>query len=97
MQGPGRAGGFFRLGRLWQLLLLGLPAVQQAEHQRVEHDRDQRAGQDQRLAFLRQNLQGHAEAGDDEGEFADLRKAGRDGQRGAGRVAEGAHAEECRR
>jgi hypothetical protein len=59
-----------------------LPAVQPGEQQRVGDDRQQRAGQDQVVPLLRQHLLAEAKAGEDEGELADLRQAGRDGQRG---------------
>ncbi|MCY1287514.1 hypothetical protein D9M68_439840 [compost metagenome] len=60
------------------------------EQQRVDQDRQDRAGQHQVAAHLRQQLQADAQADQDEGELADLRQAGGDGQRGAAGVAEGA-------
>src|SRR3546814_10770756 len=71
-----------------------LDRLQQAEQQRVERDRQQGAGQDEVAALLGQQPVGDAEAGEDEGEFADLGEAGRDGQRGGQRMPEGQHDQE---
>jgi hypothetical protein len=69
----------------------GAAAVQPGEEQRVEQDRDDRARQDEIAAALRQQRERHAEAGEDEGELADLREARRDRECGRMRVPERAH------
>ena len=62
-------------------------AVEHREEQRIEQDRDDRAGEDQIAAALGQQRQRHAEPGEDEGELADLREARRNRQRGRVRIA----------
>ena len=59
----------------------GAVAVEEMEDQRVQYDGDDGTGQDQFAAFLGQDIQGDAETGEDEGEFADLGEAGGDGER----------------
>ena len=46
----------------------------QLDQQRIEHDRDDRAGQDVALAFGRHQPEADAERRENEGEFADLRQ-----------------------
>ena len=58
-----------------------LQPVRRREDQRIERDRQQRAGEDQVAALGRQQAERDAEPGEDERELADLRQAGRDGQR----------------
>ena len=79
-----RAGGFGRPGcarRVAVLALRQIP-VERREQQRIEQDREDRAGEDQVRALLGQQRQADAEARQDERELADLRQAGRDRQRG---------------
>ena len=64
------------------------PPVQQGEQERIDQDRQDRAGEDQVAPLLRQDLKLDAEAGENERELADLREACRNGQRGRVRVAE---------
>ena len=61
------------------------------EEQRIEQDREDRAGEDQVAPALRQQPEAHAEPGQDEGELADLREARRDRQRGRVRMPEQPH------
>jgi hypothetical protein len=69
----------------------GRGRIDSCEDERVERDREQRPGQDQVLAFLRQQPQREAKARQDERELADLGQARRDRQRRPDRVAEGEH------
>ena len=68
-----------------------LPAREPGEHERVGDDRQQGAGEDQVVPLLRQQALGEAEAGEDEGELADLRQADGDRQCGGGRQLQQAH------
>ena len=70
-------------------------AVERGEEQRIEQDRDDRAGEDQVAPALRQQRERHAEAGEDERELADLREARRDRERG--RMSDGRTAARSRR
>ena len=62
----------------------------EAEQERVDEDREDRAGQHQIAALGRENLEIGAERDQDEGEFADLGEADRDRHRGLAGMAEGA-------
>ena len=66
-------------------------AVEPGEEQRIEQDRDDRAGEDEIAPALGQQRQRHAEPGEDEGELADLREARRDRERGRMRMPERPH------
>ena len=66
---------------------LGPEGADGREHQGVEGDREQGAGQDQIAPLGRQQIQLHAETGQDERELADLGEARRDRERRADRVA----------
>ena len=68
-----------------------------ANTQRIERDRDQRAGQDEALPSGGSSPSVDAEAGEDERELADLREARRDGQRRVERIAEREHQRRPRR
>ena len=68
-----------------------LRRLDRREDRGIERDRDQRAGEDQALSFLRQQAVLDAEAGEDERELADLREARADGERGVQRIAEQQH------
>jgi hypothetical protein len=74
----------------------GLERLDGVEEQRVDRDRQQRAGQDEVLAFARQDTVRHAEAGEDERELADLSQTGGDGECGVDRIAKGDHQQERR-
>ena len=74
----------------------GLQPVDAGKDQRVEHDRQDRAGKDQVAPLLGKQVQADAELGEDEGELADLREARRDHQRRADRMAERDDDQECR-
>ncbi|MNT08744.1 hypothetical protein D3C72_1434950 [compost metagenome] len=62
-----------------------------AEDERVEGDRQDGAGQDQALPFLRHQAQRQAQRGQDERELADLRQAGRDDDGRFRRIAQRHH------
>ena len=92
-----------RIGRAFQLARdVGARAqglLQRAdglEHQRIDGDRQNGAGQDQVLALAREQLERHAHGGQDEGKFADLRQAGRHRQRGIERIAQRQHQQKGR-
>src|SRR5262249_56195909 len=59
------------------------------EVSRVGEDRDDRAGEDQVTTGLRQQPEADAQAGEDEGELADLSETGRDRERRLRRISEG--------
>ena len=65
-----------------------LEPLGQPEHQRVQDDRDDGAGQHEAAPLLGQHAEAHPERGEDEGEFADLRQSRRQRQRGTRRSAE---------
>ena len=72
-------------------LLLGALGRGPGEDEGVEEDRDDRARKDQVAALRRQYAEPCAERGEDEGKFADLREAGRNGQRRTQGIAERHH------
>ena len=74
----------------------GLERLDGVEEQRVERDREQRAGEDEVLAFARQDTERDAEAGEDERELADLSQAGGHREGGVDRIAKGDHQQERR-
>ena len=59
----------------------GAETIKSGEEQRIEQDREDRSGEDQIPALLRQQSQRYPEARQDERELPDLRQAGSDGQR----------------
>ena len=67
--------GAVALRRRQRRVVVGNQAIEQREQQRIEHDRNDGAGQHQVAAALRQQLERDAEADQDEGELADLRQA----------------------
>ena len=67
-----------------------------AKRQRIEHDREQCAGDDVVLPLRRQQLHAHAHHGEDEGELADLRERRGDRERGAQGPTEQAHDQQRR-
>ncbi len=71
--------GLVRCGRRGGLGT-GEPAVEDREQERVHEDRQDRAGQDEVAAPLRQDGEVHAQPGQDERELADLRQARGDGE-----------------
>ena len=89
-----RVGGAFELARKIAVADHAQQRLGHAEHQRVEGDRQDGAGQDQALPFLRHQAQGQAQGGQDEREFTDLRQAGRDDDGGFWRIAQGHHQQE---
>ena len=73
-----------------------LHGLDRLEHDRVQRDRDDGAGQDEILSFYRKQAERNSETGQDEGELADLRQACRHGERRVERIAEGYHQQEGR-
>ncbi len=67
--------------------------LQQGKQYGIKHNRQNSACQHQVLSRLRQQIERHAESGENKGELADLRQAGGNGQRGSRRVAEHTHQE----
>ena len=67
------------------------PSCQNGEHQRIERDRQDRAGQHQIARLRRHQVEGHAQPDQDEGELADLRQTGGDGQRDVVGLAQHPH------
>ena len=95
MPGERRRLGHLGLHLRRRTRLLGFlrvsPAVEQREQERIDDDRDDRAGEDEILRLLRHHFEPKPEAGQNEREFADLRQADRDRQRGSAATAERAH------
>jgi hypothetical protein len=58
--------------------------INQSEQQRIDDDRQDRTGEHQIACRLRHHPECNAEAGKDEGEFADLGEAGGNGPCGGG-------------
>ncbi len=88
---------FFR--RLFQRLLfqrLGFLEVflQQRKQYRIQHNGEDRPRENQILPGLRQQIQRHAQSGQNKGEFTDLCQTGGNGQRRARRVTKQTHQEE---
>ena len=87
---------FFIFQRLFQGLFLKRfrfleVFLQHGEQHRIEHNGENRSRQHQVLPGLRQEIQRHAQTGEDKGKFTNLREAGGDGQRGTLGVAEQTH------
>ena len=67
-----------------------------AEEQRIERDREQRAGDDQAAALVGQQAERRRPGREDERELADLRQARRDRERRVQRVAQREHQQQRR-
>ena len=89
--------GFGRQGLRVALFEQRLQPADACKDQRVEHDRQDRAGEDQVAPLLGEQVQADAELGENEGELADLREARRNRQRRADGMAESHDDQECRR
>ncbi len=99
--GPGRLGGGNQIGLAPDFGRFGARSAAEArfergpelfeppEDDRVQHDGDERARKDQVAAFGRQDAEADAERRENERELADLREAGRNGQRRRDRPPEG--------
>ncbi|CAH0313588.1 hypothetical protein SRABI106_04120 [Rahnella aquatilis] len=68
---------------------------QQREQQRVKHNRQNCPRQHQITAMFRQQSQRNPQTGENKGEFADLRQTDGNRQRGAFRMPEHLHQQEC--
>ena len=65
--------------------------VEPGKDQRIDEDREQRAGKDEVAPFARQNVERDADPCENEGKFADLGEACGHGERNPGLVAEEPH------